>query len=247
MQKLTTIVLSAIVTSIISTMPVQAGQSVWDHNGSQMLLQSSGDQRTISYLFPRPGISAKPGQILFQGSKINNQYDGTAYTFRRGCQPAPYQVSGDVSSSARFVLRGASPRRSGCRIIGYSNKSGNSRLVFTYLRAIDNQQPQSDNSDNEGPPVGPVKIITKTFPGGKLTFRIQDENEPAGAPIRIDISAQCSFGHPITVKTNHRTCALDGITTLPDGRGFSIQQRDYGGQGCSIAASHPIYTDEVCQ
>jgi len=227
-----------------TTSVARAGESVWDHNGSQMLLQSDGDQRIISYLFPRPGISAQPGEVLFRGRNRASFYQGTAYTFRRGCEPAPYQVSGSINSPTRIVLNGASPRRSGCQIIGYTNNSGNSRLVFTYLRKIDNQQPQIDD---EGPQAGPVQNIIKTFPGGKLTFRIQDENEPAGAPIRIDITAQCSNGQSITLKTNHRTCALDGISTLPDGSGFSIQQRDYGGQSCSIASDHPIYIDNTCQ
>jgi len=242
MQKLASIVLSTIIISSMATAKAQAGESVWDHNGSQMLLQSDGDQRTISYLFPRPGIPAQPGDILFRGRNNGNFYQGTAYVFRRGCQPAPYQVSGDVSSRSRFVLRGASPRRSGCRIIGYTNNAGNSRLVFTYLRKIDDHQ-----TENEGPQSGPVETITKSFPGGRFIFKIQDQDEPAAAPIRIDISAQCSTGQTVTLKTNHRTCAFDGISTMADGSGFTIRQRDYDGQSCSIATDHPVYIDNTCQ
>jgi len=88
-----------------------------------MLLRADGPHRVISYLHPRPGISARRGDIVFQGRKIGNRYVGTAYTFRQGCRPAPYKVSGILPLQTRIVLHGASPKRSGCRVVGYTNNS----------------------------------------------------------------------------------------------------------------------------
>lgn len=64
---------------------------------------------------------------------------GTAYTFRKGCPPAPYAVSGGFVAGAtiydhdRIILRGASPVRekNGCALVGYTTDSGNAELIFT--------------------------------------------------------------------------------------------------------------------
>ena len=241
-QAILTLAILALATLALAfASPAQAGQSVWDHNGSQMLLTSNGNQRVISYLQPRSGISARPGQVVFEGQRLGNYYQGTAYTFRNGCQPAPYQVSGQLNSQTRIVLHGSAPKRSGCQIIGYTQHSGNARLVFTYLRKI-----QQQDDPQEGPQAGPVERIVKTIPGGKVIFRIRDEDEPAAEPIRIDVTAQCFNGQTIKLKTNHRTCAFDGISPLPGNSGFSINQRDYDGASCSIRSAQPIETYDLC-
>ncbi len=248
MQKLTGFLFAALIsvsaTTAIST-TASAGQSVWNHNGSQMLLDSNGNRRVISYLHPRPGISAQPGQMLFEGRRVGNHYEGTAYTFRRGCQPAAYDVYGQLGSETRIVLRGAAPKRVGCQIVGYSEHSGNARLVFTYMRKAEGQDYGSDTQ--EGPQAGPVQRIVKSIPGGKVIFRMQDQDEPAAQPIRIDITARCSNGQTIKIKTNYRACAFQGITTLPGGRGFILRQLDYDGQACSIPLASRIQTYDICQ
>ena len=258
MQKLATILFSALATATFAG-AAQAGQSIWNHNGSQMLLQSNGSNRTISYLYPRPGISAQPGQVVFQGRRIGNRYVGTAYTFRRGCQPAAYRVSGRLGSETRIVLRGAAPRRSGCQVIGYSNRSGNARLVFSYMRkagpeaygAESNEppayKPQYQPPQQEGPVAGPVQRIVKRIPGGKITFRIQDQDDPAQTPIRIDATAQCHNGRRVKVLTNHRTCQFLGLRTLPDGSGYDLNELDFGGGRCSVGDVERIQTYDLCQ
>ena len=251
----------------------QAGQSIWNHNGSQMLLQSYGNQRVITYYVPRRGISAKRGRILFRGTRNGQTYSGTAYTFRRGCAPAPYQVSGVLSSEYEIVLHGASPVRRGCRVTGYTRHSGNSTLVFTYIRklggtvapdpapapqppAIDpgfagQQAPQQldpgfAGPQNEGPQVGPVEKIIRQIPNGEIIFRVQDEDDPVSAPIRIDAHVQCYSGRRATVFTNYRTCAFDGLTQSQNGSALIMNLREYNGNRCADKSDMRIQTNNLC-
>lgn len=273
MKILKALLFSALATTAFAN-TASAGQSIWNHNGSQMLLQSNGSERTISYLYPRPGISAKSGQVLFQGRRVGNQYVGTAYTFRRGCRPAPYEVSGRLGSETRIVLHGASPRRSGCRVIGYTNRSGNSRLVFSYMKKAGpdvygteaneppadpqyNEQPQYNQPQynnqpqaqpqHEGPVNVPPQYIVKRIPGGKVTFKIQDQDAPAETPIRIDVTAQCNNGRQVRALTNHRTCKFLGLRTLPDGSGYDITKLDFGGGTCSVGRVERLQTYALCE
>ncbi len=111
--------------------------TVWDHNGSEMLWQANGDTRVISYLNPRSGLPVAPGTVLFEGERDGDVMQGYARIFRDGCEPALYWVSGIVASETHVVLRGAAPVRAegnSCEVVGYDPRSGNSILVFDYLR-----------------------------------------------------------------------------------------------------------------
>lgn len=118
--------------------PASAGQSLWSHNGSTMLWYSNGQRRQVSYYAPRAGLSVNPGTVLFEGQKVGSEIYGTAYVFKRGCQPAPYTVRGlvDPSNQTHVVLYGSAPirQRGGCQVVGYNPQSSNSRLEFNYLR-----------------------------------------------------------------------------------------------------------------
>lgn len=112
-----------------------------DHNGS--LMWHDAQQGVLYYERPKSSLGglAERGTILFQGEPWSFDGDftmrGTAYTFRKGCAPAPYAVEGGfVAGGAdkpdRIVLRGASPVRAkgGCAILGYTNDNPNAELVF---------------------------------------------------------------------------------------------------------------------
>ncbi|MNE77864.1 hypothetical protein D3C80_1742180 [compost metagenome] len=60
----------------------------------------------------------------------NEWLSGVAYTYKKGCEPAPYLVSGHFNGSAKLTLQGKAPVREGCTVVGYSNKSPNAKLVF---------------------------------------------------------------------------------------------------------------------
>lgn len=110
----------------------------WDHNSSAMRVEQSGNSIRILYSRPKSSIrkhGVRGGTVLFHGRiSSSGQINGTAYIFRQGCRPAGYTVSGSVrvsSGRARSItLSGASPQRSGCRVVGYTRNSSNSRLMF---------------------------------------------------------------------------------------------------------------------
>lgn len=101
------------------------------HNGSTMFHHQK--QHIIVYSEPKSSIagSIKPETVLFRGWGVPNEWlSGVAYTFKKGCEPAPYLVSGHFNGSAKLTLQGKAPVREGCTVVGYSNKSPNAKLVF---------------------------------------------------------------------------------------------------------------------
>ncbi|MBJ3785449.1 hypothetical protein [Devosia sediminis] len=113
-----------------------------DHNGS--LMWHDAAQGVLYYDRPKASLDGlvERGTVLFQGAPWSFEGEfsmsGTAYTFRKGCAPAPYHVEGglvpgaDPSMPDRIVLRGASPKREqgGCAVVGYTHDSPNAELVF---------------------------------------------------------------------------------------------------------------------
>ena len=113
--------------------PTASGSKTWMHNGSVMRLDASGEARKFFYEKPRSGIAkngASQGTLLFEGRREANRYVGTAYIFKAGCDPAPYEVSGDVASDQRsVVMTGDAPRLDAtCKVIGTKVD----RLIFTH-------------------------------------------------------------------------------------------------------------------
>lgn len=110
----------------------------YDHNGSTMTI--AHQDGLIVYAAPKRSIrgTVKPGTVLFRGDMSSpNRVAGTAYTFKAGCSPAAYPVSGKFAGgqfSGTLTLRGKAPVRakSGCGVTGYSATSGNAKLVFAY-------------------------------------------------------------------------------------------------------------------
>lgn len=108
----------------------------YTHNGSMMTLAVAGIHASIVYHQPRAGlagIGVTPGTVLFRGTLRSGALRGTAFTFRRGCPPAPYDVRGRISPNGTMVLEGAAPVwGAGCRIDGLSPNSPHARLVFQF-------------------------------------------------------------------------------------------------------------------
>ncbi len=112
-------------------------RSVFDHNGSAMIVDPATG--TIVYRDPKKSIAGtvKPGALLFKSDAPWDPYDdgqvvrGTAYVFKKGCDPAPYEVSGKQQGWHTLVLKGPAPVRAknGCKVIGYRT-TGNSQLTF---------------------------------------------------------------------------------------------------------------------
>ena len=149
MRKLA-IVAAAVAAIAISTLPV-AAQSFFLHNGglrceympagtcSLMSMEYDGAIYTIKYVQPRAGlfnIGIRNGTILFQGSVRERLLDGTAYRFKSGCAPLPYNVAGGLGGDD-IVLEGAAAQysRYGCHNVGFAWDE-QSLLRFTWRYGV---------------------------------------------------------------------------------------------------------------
>ena len=77
------IALAAMIT--FSASPARGGESIWTHNGSTVRWVSSGQDRWLYYVDPRPGLPVVPDTLLFEGQRIENRLVGTAYVFSSVC------------------------------------------------------------------------------------------------------------------------------------------------------------------
>ncbi len=110
-----------------------------NHNGSTVAVSPA--EGTIRFEHVRDGLSGSiaDGSILFQGEpwKPGGAFHGLAYTFRKGCEPAPYAVAASYEGLGEILtLRGDAPVRAGkgCHVVGHSARSDNAVLVsdFTF-------------------------------------------------------------------------------------------------------------------
>jgi hypothetical protein len=123
---------------VVDTSTLQGGMP-YMHNGSMMWVYP--DKGLIVYGKPRPGIAnlVKPGTVLFKGQpwSVDNTENviihGRAFTFRKGCEAAGYDVRGTyhhLYAIFELTFEGAAPvrRKGSCDIVGHDVNSGNSRL-----------------------------------------------------------------------------------------------------------------------
>ncbi len=157
----------------LAVWPVQAfADTTWDHNGSVMVMREDGDSVTITYDEPRTSIrkqGVRRGTVLFEGMLVGSgRLSGTAYVFRQGCEPAPYDASGAYRSGSgqdRLILNGDAPVRvsGGCRVTGYVSSGSNARLVFTLIGSDGHSDAAPEGEDSSGDGAG------LTTPPGRIT------------------------------------------------------------------------------
>lgn len=109
---------------------------IYEHNGSVIDWFVVGDRITATYTTPRATLvtaGVNSGALLFEGAYEGKRIAGTAYLFRHGCKPAPYEVVGYHTNDS-IILRGPAPKwaKKSCNIIGYDARSPNASLVFHY-------------------------------------------------------------------------------------------------------------------
>jgi hypothetical protein len=107
------------------------GSQGWNHNGSEMKLVANGNKRRFVYEVPRSGLSSvgiKRGDTVFEGTRSGSAYSGTAYIFKKGCDPQGYPVTGSVADDERSVtMNGQRPKIGDkCRVDKYEDDT----LVF---------------------------------------------------------------------------------------------------------------------
>jgi uncharacterized protein YecT (DUF1311 family) len=110
------------------------GSTFLQHNGSGLqIFNGRHDHVEFRYTSVRPGLSAREGEVLFRGvMSEGGRITGTAFVFKQGCPPAPYDVSG-MQTARRIVLRGPAPvhEPSSCDIATYDDSVASARLEFT--------------------------------------------------------------------------------------------------------------------
>ena len=189
----------------------RAADSIWDHNGSEMLWSASGSQRVISYLTPRSGLPVAPGTVLFDGRRVGEMMEGTARIFREGCPPAEYYVSGPVVSETEVVLSGAAPIRaqSGCAITGYSRTSSNATLRFTYLRSA--SEPDDAWGQDE---VGHDSFAVPLPDGSEITVNVDYGTGSHIMPDFVDAVLSCpaNASHVLVAPRDLNVCSLDDVS-----------------------------------
>ena len=116
-------------------LPEPEPTTCWNHNGSTMKLLAEGTTRRILYMDVREGMReyANPGDLVFQGRQVADQWSGVAYVFTRGqrCGRLGYNVTGRSQGPNTFVLNGLAPTgaAANCAPIGKKDDT----LVFTRL------------------------------------------------------------------------------------------------------------------
>lgn len=118
--------------------PLRGRLGDWTHNGSTVFFDVSN--RRIVYTEPKPAIAGtiRPGQVMYVGDlpgEFGRKVEGVAFTFRKGCPPAPYRVKGEHLDGWHWRMAGAAPVRAptGCAVVGYDAKSPNAVLLFERL------------------------------------------------------------------------------------------------------------------
>jgi len=108
--------------------PAKNSSTYWDYNDSILQLIADGSSRKFYYFSPRAGldpVGVKRGTLAFDGTRTNNKYSGSAYTFSRYCGPLAYPVTGTVSDDQRKVqFSGLAPKRNAsCAIVESTNQT----------------------------------------------------------------------------------------------------------------------------
>jgi hypothetical protein len=109
---------------------------IYEHNGSVINWFVVNGEATATYATPKASLltsGIQEGTVVFKGFEEGSRITGTAYTYRKGCAPAPYEVVGYFSGN-NIVLSGPSPVRAkgGCDVLSYTLDSPNAKLVFKY-------------------------------------------------------------------------------------------------------------------
>jgi hypothetical protein len=126
--------------------PEEFGGMPYDHNGS--IVRVNEQIGEIRYESPKRAIAGtiRPGTLLFKGAfrdlakrgeSARGTVEGTAYVFKKGCDPAPYAVVGTYDAWT-VTLRGAAPKRDpkSCAILNTIKASPHAVLKFEVLGDI---------------------------------------------------------------------------------------------------------------
>ncbi len=149
--------------------------SIWDHNGSTMLLDANGSDRHFYYENPRTAMIAQGathGSELFEGNRSGNTYSGTAMIYSKKCGVDQYKVAGTVSDDERtLILQGRAPvHNQACQTSSYRDDT----LVFTFVTDTLGTESPTDLCYFEAALVPCTKLqepISTTEPGRETSYK----------------------------------------------------------------------------
>jgi hypothetical protein len=100
-------------------------KSIWDLNGSEMLLNADGNKRFFSYLKPRNGLDVQRGTTFFEGTRKGNEYAGWIYLSSEQCGTRDFRALGRVTENdTSVVISGNAPiLNQNCEVVSYSVKT----------------------------------------------------------------------------------------------------------------------------
>lgn len=207
-------------------------QSIWMHNRSEMLLETNSHKNfIISYVAPREGLSAQPGDFLVHGTigfLEKNDISGIARVFSAKCGPIGYEVSGALSDDKKTItLTGSAPiRDANCKITRFKDD----KLVFTYAKergVLDpffigewsaNQSTCNEDEAQEGP------ILTALSPRGLTSY------ETYCAFTSIKNASNQSIIHATCSSMNQKYSITQNFTKIGN-REIEIEAQDGASKG----------------
>lgn len=113
---------------------VSAQATLWDHNGSTMLLRTEAAKLSMDYEMPRKGmqqVGVRKGDNLFTCMRDGSKLSCTTRIFHRRCGKHDFTAEGSFSDNDRTIrIRGDAPRLDdSCRESGRKPQN----WTFTYL------------------------------------------------------------------------------------------------------------------
>ena len=113
-------------------MPAQA--TLWDHNGSTMLLRTEAAKLSMDYEMPRKGmqqVGVRKGDNLFTCTREGNKLSCMTRIFHPRCGTHDFAAEGSFSDNDKTIpIRGDAPRLDdNCRERGRKSQD----WTFTYL------------------------------------------------------------------------------------------------------------------
>ncbi|MDE1991159.1 MAG: hypothetical protein KGI75_01585 [Rhizobiaceae bacterium] len=134
--------------SLVHQLAAGQPRQTLSYQGSALLLD---EQRgVISFDNPDRSLDGivQSGNVLFRGWLVREGYiSGVAYSYKQGCDPAPYLVDGYDQYRDHYSLQGDAPVRNGCKVEGY-RKVTLDLQKGTLPAVVPRQQPETKSTDS---------------------------------------------------------------------------------------------------
>ncbi len=200
-----------------SNLQIPSNAIRWDYG--QSTVYSDGSRRRFYFESPACEVEiagAKPGTLLLEGKVETDHgrkiYDGTAYSYSKGCKAKEYSVSGEVSDDFQHInVRGRKPiLDSSCKVTGVSDEA----------TTLDLRQPKgSDVADSlpvNGPSFRECNACPEMIvvPAGSFTMGSPDSEQgrasDEGPQHTVTIAAPFAVGKYAVTFDEWDACTADG-------------------------------------